>query len=563
MSTVLHDLPNVSGPTGQQSACAEAGFQDAGASVGTGRRTVILHADDLGLVYAFNEGIRRGHNEGCLTSTCLRANGYAYEHAIHEVLPACPRLGVGLHLCLNEGDCVAQRDGVPLLLSKDGRLRNGYRWLMKLARTDAGRAQIERELRAQIERVLDDVVNLDHLNSHQHVHMIPLIFRIACRLADEYGIGCVRLAREPAYTAGPLYKRLQPLTTANYAKHLLLNHYARVNAPMVGEFGLETTDHFVGVNYTGRMEVSTIVAGLEAANCGSVEVLLHPAIGPDPRDIEYPAAYLRDYVTSAARATEVRALISPTLRDFLGLQGWATTNFAGWKQEQQHRRPDRTTPWIQDNLRRLCETTVVASPPWVSAAYPDARAFAQLVISQVQPGQRVLDVGTGSGILAICLAKAGRQVVATDVSASAVQNAAANAARNGVGLECYRSDLLESVKGRFDLIAFNPPYNFRPDSFASNVAKNLLRRIRWVRQNSGGTMPGAVLRFHQQLIGRLIDQAPDHLNPGGAILLHAFESEVEALGSILPPGAQIQLLRHPDLTANHTVGLLIRIASDS
>ncbi|MHC5035084.1 MAG: ChbG/HpnK family deacetylase, partial [Planctomycetota bacterium] len=487
----------------------------------------------------------------------------AYEHAIHEVLPACPRLGVGLHLCLNEGDCVARRDGVPLLLDKDGRLRNGYRWLMKLARTDAGRTQIERELRAQIERVLDDGVRLDHLNSHQHVHMIPSIFRITCRLADEYGIGCLRLAREPAYTAGPLPKRLQPLTTANYAKHLLLNYYARINAPVVREFGLETTDHFVGVSYTGCMEVSTIVAGLEAANCGCVEVLLHPAIGPDPRDTRYPAAYLRDYVASAARATEVRALISPTLRDFLRLKGWATTNFAGWRREQQRRRPDRTTPWIHDNLRRLCETTVTAGPAWVSAAHPDARAFAQLVISQVQPGQRVLDVGTGSGILAICLAKARRQVVATDVSASAVQNAAANAARNGVRFECYRSDLLESVEGRFDLIAFNPPYNFRPDSFASNVAKNLLRRIRWVRRNSGGAMPGAVLRFHQQLIGRLIDQAPDHLNPGGAILLHAFESEAEALGSILPPGAQVQLLRHPDLAANRTLGLLIRIASDS
>jgi hypothetical protein len=78
------------------------------------RRCLILEADDLGLLYAFNEGVLHAYPGGMLTSTRLRANGYAYDHAIHEVLPRCPALGVGLHLCLNEAEPVAPASCVRL-----------------------------------------------------------------------------------------------------------------------------------------------------------------------------------------------------------------------------------------------------------------------------------------------------------------------------------------------------------------------------------------------------------------------------------------------------------------
>ena len=66
-------------------------------------RHLILHADDLGLCLAVNEGIRDSYENGFLTSTSLRVNGPAFQHAIKNVLPECPDLGVGLHLNLVEG----------------------------------------------------------------------------------------------------------------------------------------------------------------------------------------------------------------------------------------------------------------------------------------------------------------------------------------------------------------------------------------------------------------------------------------------------------------------------
>ena len=49
-----------------------------------------------------NEGIRDAHLHGLVTSTCLQSVGFAYDHAVREVLPTCPSLGVGIHLNLVE-----------------------------------------------------------------------------------------------------------------------------------------------------------------------------------------------------------------------------------------------------------------------------------------------------------------------------------------------------------------------------------------------------------------------------------------------------------------------------
>jgi len=70
----------------------------------------------------------------------------------------------------------------------------------------------------------------------------------------------------------------------------------------------------------------------------------------------------------------------------------------------------------------------------------------------------VLDMGTGSGILAIAAAKAGCSVTAVDINPEAIITAKANAKVAGVKITFVKSDLFKNVKGTFDLIVFNPPY---------------------------------------------------------------------------------------------------------
>src|SRR5262245_57209866 len=134
------------GPSAAQTPGRTVRAEPSTGRAATARRSIILEADDLGLLYAFNEGIRESFQRGSLTSACLRANGYAFQHAINEVLPDCPHLAVGVHLCLNEADPVAARERVGPLLNYDGRLRAGFAWLRRIARAPRGMEAIEHEL---------------------------------------------------------------------------------------------------------------------------------------------------------------------------------------------------------------------------------------------------------------------------------------------------------------------------------------------------------------------------------------------------------------------------------
>jgi len=75
----------------------------------------------------------------------------------------------------------------------------------------------------------------------------------------------------------------------------------------------------------------------------------------------------------------------------------------------------------------------------------------------VSPGQRFLEVGTGTGLIALHAAVTS-VAVATDVNPRAVTLARRNAVRNRLPLSVVRCDLMSGVRGPFDVVAFNPPY---------------------------------------------------------------------------------------------------------
>jgi len=73
-------------------------------------------------------------------------------------------------------------------------------------------------------------------------------------------------------------------------------------------------------------------------------------------------------------------------------------------------------------------------------------------------GLRVLDVGTGSGILAAYCANKRADVTASDIDAGAIEELKSLAGRLGITLKLISCDLFSRIDGRFDIIVFNPPY---------------------------------------------------------------------------------------------------------
>ena len=131
----------------------------------------------------------------------------------------------------------------------------------------------------------------------------------------------------------------------------------------------------------------------------------------------------------------------------------------------------------------------------------------------MEPGERVLEIGTGTGFVALHAARVGR-VVATDVSPDAVSLARENAAANGLRLAVVRADLFRGLRGAFDVIAFNPPY------LAEAIEGDWAARA-W----QGGSQGDVIIR-------RFLDGVRDHLGLDGRVYLVVPAS----LGSVLAAG---------------------------
>jgi release factor glutamine methyltransferase len=145
------------------------------------------------------------------------------------------------------------------------------------------------------------------------------------------------------------------------------------------------------------------------------------------------------------------------------------------------------------------DTSIVVNCP-ESVYCPSDDTFLLIDALEIVPGDRALEIGCGSGLVSLHLAKAGATVTAVDVNQEAAFCAKAAAGLNGLRLDVIRSDLFQNVKGCFDLIVFNPPYLRGEGTEVSDLA--------W----AGG-------RTGTETLGRFLEQAPPHLNQNGRIVV--------------------------------------------
>lgn len=236
----------------------------------------ILNADDFGMSKAFNTAVLDGYNNGFLTSASICANGKAFDPAVNEIIPECPNLGIGVHLNIIEGQTLQDFTKTNLLTNLNGEFNNGYIKLMSLSNNPAFIEQVESEFRLQIEKVLK-YTKVDHIDSHVHVHAIPKIFELTCKLAKEYEIQQVRSQFEKFYLIPDVKKHLNIKYPPNILKIALLNMFTAKNKNLIKEYGLTTNDYIIGVGYTGMMDDKTILQGLSAIKEDAVvEALIHP-----------------------------------------------------------------------------------------------------------------------------------------------------------------------------------------------------------------------------------------------------------------------------------------------
>ena len=128
----------------------------------------------------------------------------------------------------------------------------------------------------------------------------------------------------------------------------------------------------------------------------------------------------------------------------------------------------------------------------------DSLLLAEVLEKETLEGKTVLDVGTGSGLLAAIAASSGAIVSAVDISERAVEVAKKNFELNKVQVRCVKSNMFEKVLSSFDLIIFNAPYlpeEVKADNKAWAAGDDLV------------------------IIRNFIDMAKEHLKKNGKVLL--------------------------------------------
>jgi release factor glutamine methyltransferase len=170
---------------------------------------------------------------------------------------------------------------------------------------------------------------------------------------------------------------------------------------------------------------------------------------------------------------------------------------------------------------------------------PETEQLVELVLKEAPAANSILDVGTGSGIIAASLAIALPEatVHASDISPDALALAAENTARHSLGnrLALVQSDLLEAVKGPFDAIVANLPYI--PASEIPSLSREVQHDPR--RALDGGAEG-------LDLIERLVPAARQHLAPNGLLALEIGHDQSEKVCAILAAHNYRDIAAHPD-----------------
>jgi len=280
--------------------------------------TLVVTADDFGATSGVNAAVARAHRDGILTSASLMVRGGAATAAVRAAREA-PALGVGLHLVLAQGVPAAPVGEIPSLVTRAGRFpeqpvlagfRHAWAWCRR-----RGRAQLAREVEAQLAAFALTGLPLAHVDGHLNMHLHPMVLPTLIALAPRYGIRAMRLTHDDLGFALAHDSRhgLRKRTES-----LVFRALAAYAAPRLAAAGIAAPAQVFGLHATGHVDEDYLLALIPRLGPGVSELYCHPAAG-DP--VAGQAGY--------DHAGELAALTSPRVRAALSS---ARVRLASWRE---------------------------------------------------------------------------------------------------------------------------------------------------------------------------------------------------------------------------------------
>ena len=259
---------------------------------------MIVNADDFGLCAEITTGIIKAHTDGIVTAASIVANGKYFKEGI--ALLKNTGLDAGVHLTLVGKEKPLSGPINGLVDDAGYFLANYRRAAAKIVSGQFDCVALKKELFSQVELVRDYGIMPTHLDSHQHLHLLPTVRDITCEIAQKFNIKWIRLP-----SANPV--GLQEIG---------VNLLSRSLKSVVKGQNLRCTDYFLGFSERGRMNEERLSLILRRLKPGLAELMVHP--GYDASD-KYDWNYCWE--------DEFKALTSEKIKKIIKEQGITLTNF--------------------------------------------------------------------------------------------------------------------------------------------------------------------------------------------------------------------------------------------
>lgn len=235
------------------------------------------------------------------------ASGLAFCEA-QELAKQFPKLGIGCHLVLIDGEPVLPPTRVPSL-TQSGRFCDDLK--MFAARALTGQldpTEIAAEAKAQIQRVQAAGVCVSHLDTHKHTHIFPKVLRPLLLAAAECGVRAIRnpFGPRPPLPLSELLKR--PNLWTRWAELRVLGTFARNFQEAVQQEDFVTPDGTLGIEVTGTLNETLFTAIATSLPEGTWEFVCHP--GYCDSDLRTAKTRLRE-----SREVELHVLTSPRAQE--------------------------------------------------------------------------------------------------------------------------------------------------------------------------------------------------------------------------------------------------------
>ena len=285
----------------------------------------LFHADDFGIDEEQSRRILACGDAtdgiGVLNSLSILANSPQFDECASLLDPYIDRIYVGVHLNVVEGRCCADPDLIPLLVDDRGFFQRGFAsMLLKSFGPDRAllRRQLQREIIAQIDRVIGRFPSLAQslrIDSHQHFHLIPVVFEAVMGAIEEtgYGLEYLRIPAEPLtpFLDRRIFFTLRPV---NWIKHGILNVLWCFDRPLYPS-GCQRPAVFCGILLSGYMDIERL-AVLKPAfehyaqrRHAPLEFLFHPgAVTTATECLDPQLSGFVDFYLSEGRSIEAAAL---------------------------------------------------------------------------------------------------------------------------------------------------------------------------------------------------------------------------------------------------------------